>query len=142
MRSLAFDSVEGIGHPEVRATHRTTFEITREAKLTKRGTCILAVSANKAASDLDEKLKESLKAGARLKITIRTGGLSDVIWGLGSADLKFGDLTSMVFRKSNFVDDRTVCIECNKSASEIDRRIISMLALPTTRMLMELEGFA
>ncbi len=141
MHCVALDCIEATGHPNVRATHNTTFEVTRETELGKKGTCIIAVSANKAASDLDEELKKSLEAGAKLKIIVRTGELSDVVWGNGSADLRFSNSTSMVFRKSSFIDDRTVCINCDKSASDIDKRIVSALRSPTTRMSMELESF-
>lgn len=141
MQRLAFDKIEASGHRNVRGTHRTTFEVTREEELGRRGTCIIAVSASKAASHLDQELKRSLKQGARLRTAVRVGGLCDVIWGIGSTALSIESMSSMVFRKSDFIDDRTVCLNCDKSASDIDRRIISALKSPETKMSMELESF-
>ena len=39
------------GHKNVRGTHKTTFEITKDKDLTERGTCIIGVNAS---YDLDE----------------------------------------------------------------------------------------
>ena len=43
------------GHPNVTATHRTTFEITKEDELSLAGSCIIAVGADKGALDLSRR---------------------------------------------------------------------------------------
>ncbi|MEM2915696.1 MAG: DUF371 domain-containing protein, partial [Candidatus Bathyarchaeia archaeon] len=49
------------GHGLVQSTHRTTFEITKDKTLTKRGACIIAVKSNKAARDLSQDFKEAAR---------------------------------------------------------------------------------
>ncbi|HID73268.1 TPA: DUF371 domain-containing protein [Candidatus Micrarchaeota archaeon] len=49
---VAHDVVTARGHPNIRAEHETTFEVTTEPSLTPRGDCIVGVQADKAASDL------------------------------------------------------------------------------------------
>ena len=49
------------GHENIKATHKTTMEITKDPYLTPRGDCIIAVKANKAALDLSRRLIEKLK---------------------------------------------------------------------------------
>ena len=43
---------EAWGHVNVRATHRSTFEVTREPSLTPRGDCIVGVSSEVGAAGL------------------------------------------------------------------------------------------
>ena len=62
------------GHESTIATHKTTFEITKEESLSKQGDCIVAVEATKAAADLPKEFKEAaMKEGAQITITIEAG---------------------------------------------------------------------
>jgi len=115
------------GHKNVRATHRSTFEITTEDFLTPRGDCIICVSADKALRDLNEEFKRALKKGAKLLIRIKVGELLDEVTAHGSPGLNFKSEVSMVIRKSDYVDDRTLAIEANKSAGDIDRELVKKL---------------
>jgi hypothetical protein len=49
------------GHPYIRATHRTTLEVTVEDSITPRGDCIIGVSADKSALSLSEEFKNCLR---------------------------------------------------------------------------------
>jgi hypothetical protein len=40
-----FEKIEAWGHPNVSANNRTTFEVTKEDHLTRRGDCIIAINA-------------------------------------------------------------------------------------------------
>ena len=53
------DFVEFFGHPLIKATHETTFEITKEEKISLKGDCIIGVKANKSCKDLNDQLKSS-----------------------------------------------------------------------------------
>ncbi|KUO85763.1 MAG: hypothetical protein AT709_05205 [Caldivirga sp. MG_3] len=53
---MAIDVVWARGHVNVMATHRNTLEITRDDYVTKRGDCIVACCADKAALDLNTPL--------------------------------------------------------------------------------------
>ena len=49
--------ITAFGHKNVRATHRTTLEITKDEELSVRGDCIVAVAADKGFFDLKPKFK-------------------------------------------------------------------------------------
>jgi len=122
-------TVRAKGHKLVSATHKSTFEVTKENYLTERGICIIGISADHAAKDFPNWLKEYLKSGKEIIIEIRVDELNDFIRAYGSDKLTFKDDKSFVIRKSNYIDDRTVAIMSNKAAIDIDRRIIELLKM-------------
>jgi len=66
--------VDARGHENIQSTHKTTFEITKETTLTRRGDCVIAVGATKGAADLNPRFKEAAKKkSARITITIEVG---------------------------------------------------------------------
>lgn len=82
------ETIIACGHENIRATHRTTFEITKESTLTKRGDCIIAVSANKALADLNPQFKESLrKENTKITILIQTGEIVEAVNAFGNPKL-------------------------------------------------------
>ena len=125
--SLILDSVYAKGHENVLGTHKTTLEVTREDFLTKRGNCIIGINANKSVLDFKPKLKEAIKSGKKIKVVIRSGKFEDHFFGFGNPKLKLSNPVSMVFRKSEFVSDRTALIKCTKSSLEINRNLIKNL---------------
>ena len=46
------------GHKNVLSTHKTTFEVTKETELSKRGNCIIAVESTMGAIDLPDSSKK------------------------------------------------------------------------------------
>ena len=113
------------GHENIQATHRTTFEITKESTLTKRGDCIIAIGATKGAADLPLGFKEAARSeSAQMKITIEAGELKEVIRARGSPRLLFTHPTDLVVRKSNYVCGRTLAIRADKAASDLSRKLI------------------
>jgi len=126
------------GHKNVRATHRSTLEFTREDYLTPRGDCIICVSADKALRDLSEEFREALRRGAKLRIVIRAGDVEDEVIAYGSPELRLESPVSMVVRKSSYVDGRTLAIRANKSAKDIKRELVELLKSPETKVVVEL----
>nr|WP_281054516.1 DUF371 domain-containing protein [Thermofilum pendens] len=126
------------GHVNIRATHRTTLEITTEENLTPRGDCIIGVKANKAARDLRPEAKEYLRSGQRvlLALVLPGQGLYDTFYARGHPDLTFTDRTSIVVRKSSYIDGRTIAVNSQKAAYEIDRRIIEEIKNPDAVLLL------
>jgi len=113
------------GHQNIQATHGTTFEITKESALTKRGDCIIAVGATKGAADLPLRFKEVARSeGAQMTITIEAGELKEVVRAKGSPRLLFTHPTDLVVRKSNYVCGRTLAIRAGKAASDFSRKLI------------------
>jgi len=126
------------GHENVKAIHRSTLEITREDFLTPRGDCIICVSADKALSDLSMEFKNALRRGARLRVVILAGEISDELIAYGSPELKLESPVSMVIRKSDYVDARTLAIRANKAAKDIKRELVELLRSPETLVTVEL----
>jgi hypothetical protein len=122
------EEIEAFGHPLVKATHRTTFEVTREWHLTERGDCIIAVGANKAARDLSEEFKMAARRpGAEITVIIEANGEMDAAKSFGSPNLTFTHPTDIVVRKSNYICGRTVAIKADKAACDLSRRLIEKI---------------
>ena len=124
---IAYDRVCAKGDTKVTAKHRSTFEITQENFLSERGDCIIAVSADKSASSLSKDLKLILKQNSIVVILLKSGDEYDVVVGEGSPNLLLTDSKSIVFRKSQYIDERTVVIRANKAAKDLNRKLINKL---------------
>lgn len=116
------------GHENVLATHKTTFEFTKESSLTEQGDCILAVKSTKAALDLPLEFKDAArKEGSRIMVTIETDELKEVVKARGSPKLTFTHPTDLVVRKSSYVCGRTLAIKADKSANDLSRELVEKL---------------
>ncbi|MEM4312264.1 MAG: DUF371 domain-containing protein [Nitrososphaerales archaeon] len=119
--------IEFYGHPLIRAEHKSTFELTKEDFLTERGDCIIGVKANKACKDLKEEIKEKLKEGKRVEITVKVDKKSFFIRAKGDERLTFKNSKSIVVRRSKFICTRTLAIEADKAAKDFPREMIELL---------------
>ncbi len=127
------------GHENILCTHRTTIEITKETNLTKKGDCVLAVKASKACLDLTPDFQHQIKNENKFKVILKVGELQDCFYGFGNKKLKLLDKTNMVFRKSDFICERTVLINCSKSSKELNRELIEKLKNPERKLLLTFE---
>jgi len=119
------------GHENVLSTNKTTFEVTKDTHLTKRGDCIIAVGATKGAADLNPKFKEAAqKEHARTTIIIEAGDEVDAVNAWGSPQLSFTHSTDLVVRKSNYVCNRTLAIRADKAAKDLSRKLVEKLCNP------------
>lgn len=131
--------VDAYGHENIRATHETTFEVTKESTLTKRGDCVIAVGATKGAKDLGSEFKEAMKReDVQITITIEASEIWEVVKAGGSPQLLFTHPTDMVVRKSNYICDRTIAIKANKSARDISRKLIKKIQNPSQKIKITL----
>ncbi|MCP8307254.1 MAG: DUF371 domain-containing protein [archaeon] len=119
--------VEFFGHPLIRATHKTTFEITKEEKISLKGDCIVGVKANKSCKDLDDRLKRLITNNIPIKITIHVGKYVLEANAMGDPSLILNDEKDIVIRKSNYVCPRTLAVKSDKAAIDIPRDMILML---------------
>lgn len=127
------------GHENILATNKTTFEITKETHLTKRGDCIVAVNSDKAAADLSPEFKKALRnENAKLTITIETDGEKEVAHAFGSPQLSLTHLTDLVVRKSDFVCSRTLATRADKAAKDFSRNFVKKLQTPKQRVTITL----
>jgi len=125
---VAMERVVAYGHSNVKATHRTTFEITKESWLTPRGDCIIGVNASKSPREFNSELKDLLMKDSTLVIVVLlTENSYDYALGYGSSKLTLTDDTRSIFRKSNFTSPNTVAILMNKAAKDLRRDLIEDL---------------
>ncbi|MEM4577145.1 MAG: DUF371 domain-containing protein [Candidatus Nezhaarchaeales archaeon] len=116
------------GHRNVRATHKTTLEITREEHLTFRGDCIVAVRSEKSVFNLSNEVKQAIRSkDARITLLLKVLDVEEAITGLGSESLPLSDEISIVCRKSDYICPRTLMIRCDKAAIDVDRELIRYL---------------
>ncbi|MEM3730223.1 MAG: DUF371 domain-containing protein [Candidatus Bathyarchaeia archaeon] len=130
------------GHKNIQATHKSTFEITKETEISKRGNCIIAVSADKALYDLSPKFKEILRSeNAKITILIEAGEVWDAVNAFGSPNLTLAHQTSIVVRKSDYICDRTLAIRADKSSFDLSRKLVEKLRNPNQRVKITLKAF-
>jgi hypothetical protein len=139
MKQHRIEILHGYGHKNLRATHNSTLEFTKEINLTRKGDCIIVVNLDKGFNDLDQAFLDLCKSN-KCKITVRltSEGISDEISGRGHPDLSFQNPISMVIRKSHFICPRTLMINANKAAKDIKRSLISKLQIPNSKIQIEL----
>ena len=113
------------GHPLVRATHSTTFEVTTEDHLTRQGDCIIGVQADRGAVGLSPEFRRVLADDRAVILTrLTAGGHSVEVRGRGSSRMTLAHPTDLVWRKSSFVCPRTVAVHCDHAAMTLPREIV------------------
>ena len=132
--------VFGYGHESMQATHKTTFEFTKDPHLTKKGDCIVTVTADKALADLTPEFKEKLrKPNAKLTITIEADNITEQVNADGSPQLILTHAIDMVIRKSDYVDNRTLAVHADKAARDLSRDLVEKLKNPKQKVKITLE---
>lgn len=127
------------GHPNVLSLHEKTFEVTKEEHISKRADCIIGVRANRGCADLSKSFKRAIRReNASLRIAIKAGELEEVVYAKGSPDLILTHPTDIVIRKSSYICPRTLAINAEKSAAELDRRIAALLKNPAQKLVLEM----
>ncbi|ESS09183.1 MAG: uncharacterized protein conserved in archaea [uncultured archaeon A07HN63] len=123
------ETIRAHGHEHVQATHESTFEVTSDDWLTPAGDCILAVEADRVPADFDpEFVAAAQNTDAKITAEIETAEHSHTITGRGHPDLTFDGDRSGVGRTSDHVDDRTIMIDADAAAADIDRDLVAALA--------------
>lgn len=128
------EEIIAYGHPNISATHTTTFEITKAGKIKKDADCIIAVKANKACVDLKKEFKDALKEAKKVEITIEAEGIKDKVIAYGSPALKLTHTEDIVIRKGDYIDNRTLAILADKAANEIKQELIEKLRNSETKV--------
>jgi len=121
--------VRATGHENVTAAHTSTLELTSDDWLTPAGDCILAVEADTVPADFDAAFVAAARSReATVTATLRADGHEQVVRGRGHPELTFDSDRSMVARTSDYVDDRTVMVEADAAAADVDRDLVGALA--------------
>jgi len=133
------ETIFAYGHRNIQVTHKSTLEITKEKQLSKKGDCIIAVSADKAIADLSPEFKESLrKKNTKMNMLIEAGGIVEVVNAFGSRRLVFAHPTDIVVRKSSYVCSRTLAIKADKAAWGLSRKLVERLRIPKQKVKITL----
>ena len=128
-------TITAYGHANIQATHSSTFEITIDSNLTMKGDCIIGIKASHNAHHLHTYFGDAIRCPEiRILTHLSAGGITDQIQGFGSPRLTLTSPTSLVWRTSEFVDDRTVAIRCDKAAKDLNRRLIESLQISDTEL--------
>ncbi len=128
------------GHPNVQSLHARTIEITKDKDLTLNGDCIIGINANKACKDLNPEIKKRIrKKDSVIEIGLIVEPYSFIIKGFGDNRLLLTNEDDIVLRKSKFICDRTLSINCNFSSLEIPREIINSLRDPSKKGIMQIK---
>lgn len=123
------ERVTAVGHENVSAAHQSTFELTTDDYLTPAGDCILGIEADRAPADFAPEFVEACQdADATITATFRVDDRSVTITGRGDPDLTFENDRSMVGRTSTYVDDRTIMVEAEAAADDVDPDVVAALA--------------
>lgn len=137
MRSVRFLAQ---GHKNILGTHATTLEITSEDFLTKKGTCIVGIKASQTLASLSPEIKSlaSLNSTAiLLRMTVEDR--VQEIHGRGSPGLTYRDSMSMVARTSSYECGRTLMVEADRAAIDLDRSFVNLLKTDEMKIVCEIE---
>jgi hypothetical protein len=116
------------GHPLIRATHPTTFEVTAEGHLTRQGDCIIGICADRGAMDLPEEFRRGLADDRAVLLTrLTAGGRTAEVRGRGSSRMTLSHPTDLVWRRSSYICPRTVAIRCDHVAVTLPRDLVRAL---------------
>ncbi|OLB45780.1 hypothetical protein AUH73_07770 [archaeon 13_1_40CM_4_53_4] len=127
------------GHPSVLSTHPSTIEITKAARLSSRGDCIVAVNSSVGPTDLPDALRTILSTpGARARLVLGLGRFQFIVEGEGDPRLTLNHPTDLVVRRSGFISDRTLMIHADKAASDLPREMVRLLRDPRNRVSIEI----
>ena len=133
------DKIYAYGHENILCSHKRTIEITKDKDLTKKGNCIIGINASKACHDLEPKLKEAIINENKIKVILEVDNKKDYFYGFGNKNLTLLSKKDMVFRKSEFISDRTVLINCTKSSNNLKQELIEALRYPRKQLSIQFE---
>jgi len=121
----------GYGHANIKASHRSTLEFTKDKNLTKNGDCIVAIGTDKALKDLNIDFKTKMqKPNAKLIVLIEADGISEQLTAEGSKELRLVHPIDIVIRKSDYISDRTLAVHADKASQDLNRKLVEKLKNP------------
>ncbi|MGD8565172.1 MAG: DUF371 domain-containing protein [Candidatus Bathyarchaeota archaeon] len=133
------ETISAYGHRNIQANHRSTLEITMANRLSKRGDCVIAVSADKSVETLDQEFKLNIrKRNAKIRMLINVGGVIEAVNGFGDPQLILTHPEDIVMRKSGYICERTLAIKSDKAAKDLSRELVRKLRDPMQKVLITL----
>ena len=116
------------GHKNVTSHHRSTFEITKDAEIGPTADCIIGVDIDKTMLNFPKEFKDKIaNSNTKIIVELNTENGHDEIVGFGHEDLTLTHPTDIVIRKSDFTCPRTLMINADKAARDLDQNLIEDL---------------
>lgn len=123
------ETIRATGHENVTAEHASTLEVTSDDFLTPAGDCIVGIEADRTPAEFDDAFVRACQdQTASITVRVETESQEAVVEARGHPDLTFEGERSLVVRTSEYVDDRTVAIEADGAAGDLDRNLVAALA--------------
>ncbi|HEX8743984.1 MAG TPA: DUF371 domain-containing protein [Thermoleophilaceae bacterium] len=117
-------------HPAIRASHRKTLELTRDAEITERATCVVGVGAR-----LDERALAGLHGPVEL--TLSVDAREQRVRGRLNPAFQPGD--PLVVRRADAVTRDALIVGADRAASDLARDFVAELAKPGARIALSVE---
>ncbi|MGW0516735.1 DUF371 domain-containing protein [Crossiella sp. NPDC003009] len=121
-------TIRATGHPEIRATHDKTWELTPDTELTARATCVLGVGA----------VTEGGPLAGPVQLRISAGGHSATVRAVGNPNWVPGG--PAVIRRSHLRLPGTLATDADLSAADLPRDLTARLTDPATEVLVEVSA--
>lgn len=131
--------IEARGHPNIKANHKSTWQLTKESEISPRADCIIGVQSSYSCSSLPHWLKKKIRDCSKLSVSLTAGGSKFTGYFEGHPQLKLSDETDIVIRKSEFISERTGGIRCNFSAKDLPEQMRIALQDPNVTLRVEIK---
>ena len=123
-------TIQAKGHPNIRATHANTLELTSDQFVTTSGTCIIGIDA-----EWDQSALLALRG--KVAVTVRGGGFEETVQARINPTFIPGD--PLIIRKHPDPQPRSLCIGSNKGSAALGRGLIDSLRQPNANVEVIME---
>jgi hypothetical protein len=116
------------GHKNVSSNHKSTFEITKDSEIGLTADCIIGVGMDQSMLDFPDEFKSKIAdSNTEITVILDTENGHDEIVGWGHEDLTLTHPTDIVIRKSDYTCSRTLMINADKAARDLDLDLVEDL---------------
>ena len=123
-----FFKIQTKGHKNVSSLHRSTFEITKDQDIGQTADCIIGVDMDNSMLNFPQEFKDKIaNSDTKICVILDTENGHDEIIGWGHENLTLTHPTDIVCRTSDYTCSRTLMINANKAARDLDLELIEDL---------------
>lgn len=132
-------TITAYGHENVVGNHPTTIEITKDCELSITGDCIIGIGASGACADILPEIRDLIQSSKKVHVILSIGAIQDVVTGWGDPGLTLTHERDIVIRKSNFKCSRTLMINADKAACDLNPELLKRMENPHTKLNFTIE---
>ena len=116
------------GHKNVSSLHKSTFEITKDVEIGPTADCIIGVDMDSTMLNFPCEFKDKIaNPNTKIKVILDTENGHDEITGFGHKNLTLSHPTDIVCRTSDYTCSRTLMINADKAARDLDKNLVEDL---------------